>query len=75
MTPHLPTDACGLRAQPSSPVRAATMFDLSSYRALKRAEMQAALEQAIIQSVQHIDIVRLFELKEEREARQRALQT
>jgi hypothetical protein len=51
------------------------MFDLSSYRALKRAEMQAALEQAIIQSVQHIDIVRLFELKEEREARQRALQT
>jgi len=36
---------------------------------------QTALEEAIIGSVQHIDIVRLFELKEEREAKQRALQT
>ncbi len=51
------------------------MFDLLRYRALKRAEMQTALEEAIIGSVQHIDIVRLFELKQEREARQRALQT
>ena len=36
---------------------------------------QTAIEEAIIGSVQHIDIVRLFELKEEREAKQRALQT
>lgn len=48
---------------------------LADIRALRRVELEEAALEAILESARQIDIVRLFELKEEREAKQRALQT
>ena len=53
----------------------AAVIDLSAVRARRRTEAEAVLEEQIIQSVQHIDIVRLFELAAEREARKARLHT
>jgi hypothetical protein len=47
----------------------APVISLSEVRAQRRAKAEAALIDEIIASVQHIDVVRLVELAEEREAK------
>jgi len=54
---------------------AATVISLVDVRARRRADAEAAALESILESARSIDIVRLFELKLAREAKQQAIQT
>ncbi|HEY1399525.1 hypothetical protein [Roseateles sp.] len=72
---HIPSEAKAKATSSTTSGTAAPVISLSAFRAERRAKMEEALIDEIIASVQHIDIVRLFELAADREAKKLMAQT
>lgn len=76
MSTNMPTPGSRDLLAGTNPMRpTASVISLVDVRARRRAEAEAAALASILESARSIDIVRLFELKLEREAKQQALYT
>jgi hypothetical protein len=75
MNPPIQLNPLVISERSSRSDRPADVIVLSDIRARRRAEAEEALIDEIIASVQHVDVVRLFELAAEREAKKQMAQT
>lgn len=72
---HIPSEANAQAERATLVGVSATVTSLSKARTQRREKEDSALIAQIIESVQHIDVVRLFEFAAEREAKSQGRHT